>query len=256
MSDKSPSYYYENETDIREIIKILIESKKLILLSVLIFTIAASIYFLYQKTEYKSSALIEIGYYITPDGTHKLVEQPSAVISNLKIYQLLNAKDDGKKNTSFTAIENKLIQIETSSISLGLNKEILNQYISKTEERHLNTMNSFIESSREKVINEIDSNYERISLLNSKFGNLKEPDSGYYDLLFKLESEIEHLTHQLDLQDNPLLRKTELIGNIKSIAIKTKFSLIITVGFILGLMAGIFLVFIAYFTKSYREYQK
>ena len=69
-------------------------------------------------------------------------------------------------------------------------------------------------------------------------------------MLFQLESEIENLMDKLDLLNNSSIQKTKLIGDVKSIDIKIKSSLIIIVGFVLGLIAGIFLVLINNSIKS------
>ena len=45
---------FEDEIDLREILKVLIESKKLIILTTLIFTVVSIVYSLSQKPEFKS----------------------------------------------------------------------------------------------------------------------------------------------------------------------------------------------------------
>ena len=72
---------YDDEIDLREIIKILIEYKKLIISTTLIFTIASIIFSLSLNSEFKSSVLVETGYLVLPDGTQKLIEEPSDLIS-------------------------------------------------------------------------------------------------------------------------------------------------------------------------------
>jgi len=153
---------YEDEIDLREIFKILLESKKLIISSILIFTIASIIYSLSLKPEFKSSTILEIGYYEMPDGTQKLIEQPSDLISNLKIRQLLNDQQD----SSFKTIENKLIRIETSSNKATDNEKILSSMITFINNRH-NEL-SIISSNLRKntLVDEID-------LIDSKFSFIK-----------------------------------------------------------------------------------
>ena len=81
---------YEDEIDLREIFKILIESKKIIIVTILIFTITSIIYSLSSKPEFKSSIIVEIGYSEMPDGTQKSIEKPTDLISNINLYQFLN----------------------------------------------------------------------------------------------------------------------------------------------------------------------
>ena len=77
--------HFDDELDLRLIIKTLIEAKKIIILSVLFFVTATSLYLFIQKPVYKSSALIEIGYFELSDGRNELLETSSSLISNLKV---------------------------------------------------------------------------------------------------------------------------------------------------------------------------
>jgi len=252
MIDKSPLPYYEDELDLREIIKILIESKKLFISSVLFFTIVASIYSHFQKSEFKTSALIEIGHTISFRNEITLIEEPESLIRFLRINEIKNKNENTDKELSLKALEGSLISMEITSISPERDRELLNQYISKIKERHLEKVNS----ASKLLINKIDIIKDRIYLLNSEFKDLEQPNDGYYAVLFQLESEIENLTEQLDWLNNSSDQKTKLIGDVKSINIEIKSSLIIILGFILGLMAGIFMVFTNNFIKSFRQYPK
>ena len=82
------------------------EAKILIVSVILIFTIASIIYSLSLKPSFKTSAQMGIGYFELDNGDRKLIESASDLISNLNIYQLLNAQD---REASFKAIENKLL---------------------------------------------------------------------------------------------------------------------------------------------------
>ena len=93
LTQPSPS---EDEIDLKEIFKILIESKKLIISTILIFTTASIIYSLSLKPSFLTSTLLEIGYYEMPDGNQKLIENPSNLISDLKVLIMKNS--DNKFN--------------------------------------------------------------------------------------------------------------------------------------------------------------
>mgnify|MGYP005646271025 CR=1 FL=1 len=153
---------YDDEIDLREIFKILIESKKLIILTTLIFTIASIIYSLSLKPEFKSSTILEIGYYEMPDGTQKLIEQPSDLISNLKIHQLLNDQQD----SSFKTIEKKLIRIETSSNKATDNEKILSNMITFVSNRH-NELSIISSNLRKNTL------VDKIDLIDSKISFIK-----------------------------------------------------------------------------------
>ena len=90
MTNNLNQYRYpEYEMDLWEIFKILIESKKLIISTILIFTTASIIYTLTLKPSFLTSTKLEIGYYEMPDGTHKLIDKPSNLISDLRVLKEL-----------------------------------------------------------------------------------------------------------------------------------------------------------------------
>ena len=98
---------YEEEIDLREIIKILIESKKLVISTILIFTTASIIYSLSLKPSFLTSTILEIGYYEMPDGNQKLIEKPSNLISDLKVLIMKNSDNKFNQNVSITSFEGK-----------------------------------------------------------------------------------------------------------------------------------------------------
>ena len=161
-NDFNQPLYDEDEIDLRKIIKILIESKKLIISSILIFTIASIIYSLSLKPEFKSSTILEIGYYEMPDGTQELIEEPSDLISNLKIHQLLNDQQD----SSFKTIEKKLIRIETSSNKATDNEKILSSMITFINNRH-NKLSIISSNLRKNTL------VDKIDLIDSKISFIK-----------------------------------------------------------------------------------
>ena len=106
-NDLNQSLYVEDEIDLKEIFKILIESKKLVISTILIFTTASIIYSLSLEPSFKSSAKLEIGYYEMPDGTQKLIEKPSHLISDLKVLIMKNSDNKFNQNVSITSFEGK-----------------------------------------------------------------------------------------------------------------------------------------------------
>jgi LPS O-antigen subunit length determinant protein (WzzB/FepE family) len=75
------------------------------------------------------------------------------------------------------------------------------------------------------------------------------------DELFNLEQQQKTLEEQLLILTNQNLIQTSTIADIETSTIKPKTQLIISLGIIIGLIAGIFLVFIRNFVKSYKESQ-
>jgi len=50
---------------------------------------------------------LEIGYYEMPDGTQKLIEKPSHLISDLKVLIMKNSDNKFNQNVSITSFEGK-----------------------------------------------------------------------------------------------------------------------------------------------------
>ena len=91
---------YEDEIDLRAIIKVFIESKKLIISTLLIFTAVSIIYSLTSKPSFLTSTKLEIGYYEMPDGNQKLIEKPSNLISDLKVLIMKNSDNKFRQQLS------------------------------------------------------------------------------------------------------------------------------------------------------------
>ena len=107
MANLKESLYVGDEIDLKEIFKILIESKKLVISTILIITTASIIYSLSLKPSFISSTKLEIGYYEMPDGTQKLIEKPSHLISDLKVLIMKNSDNKFNQNVSITSFEGK-----------------------------------------------------------------------------------------------------------------------------------------------------
>ncbi|MDC0981207.1 Wzz/FepE/Etk N-terminal domain-containing protein [Candidatus Pseudothioglobus singularis] len=159
---------YEDEIDLREIFKILIESKKLIISTILIFTIASIIYSLSLKPSFKSSTILEIGYYEMPDGNQKLIEKPSSLISDLKVLIMKNQDDKFSQNISMNSFEEKLINLKTTSSSSEQNENILNEIINYIDERHSNLAVLITDQKKHQISNEIERNETKLSFIKAK----------------------------------------------------------------------------------------
>jgi len=204
---------YDDEIDLREIFKILIESKKLIISSILIFTIASIIYSLSLKPSFKSSTIIEIGYYKMPDGTQKIIEQPSDLISNLKIHQLLNNLQD----SSFKAIEKKLIRIETSSNKATDNEKILSSMITFIKNRHneLSIMSS--NTRKNTLVDEIDLIDSELSFIKVKqLDNNQLKRSEIEDRIAKLKTELPIIDLEISQLEKVIIDDTNNLLLLKT----------------------------------------
>ena len=106
-NDLNQSLYVEDEIDLSEIFKIFMESKKLIISTILIFTIASIIYSLFQEPIYKTSSKLEIGYLEMKNGDRELIESASDLISDLNILIMKNPDDKFKQKVSMDSFEGK-----------------------------------------------------------------------------------------------------------------------------------------------------
>ena len=108
MTNNLNQYRYpEYEMDLWEIFKILIESKKLIISTILIFTIASIIYSLSLKPSFESSTKLEIGYVTTNNVDRELIESTSDLITDLNILIMKNPDDKFKQKVSMDSFEGK-----------------------------------------------------------------------------------------------------------------------------------------------------
>jgi len=187
------SSYQEDEIDLLEIIKVLIESKKLIILTTLIFTIVSIVYSLSQKPEFKSSSLFEIGYYEMPDGTQQLIDEPKVIINDLKLNLIIkNPDNEFNQAVSMLPIQNKLIQFETTSFSSETNEKLLNKFSSYIDNHHASFMKSYTDNNRNDLHNQIDLiELERLNI-ESEFELERLNIESEFELeLLNIESEFE-----------------------------------------------------------------
>jgi len=235
------SSYQEDEIDLREILKVLIESKKLIILTTLIFAIVSIIYSLSQKPEFKSSSLFEIAYYEMLDGSHQLIEKPSELIEDLKLNLIIrNPNNEFNQAVSMLPIQNKLIQFETTSISSKTNEKLLNKFFSYIDNRHASFIKSYtdnnrndlhnqidliefkFESERLKITNEISKMSVDIKFFDQQISQLSKIIADNKNILFLLQNDpqlfIERATISPDLNvlTNNLINKITRLGNQKN----------------------------------------
>jgi LPS O-antigen subunit length determinant protein (WzzB/FepE family) len=160
---------HDDEVDLREIIKILIESKKLIISTILIFTIVSIIYSLSLKPSFNSSTKLEIGYVYLKNGDSELIESPSDLISDLKV--LIMKNQDGKfsnKKISMNSYENKIISLETTSSSGEQNENLLTEISSYIYERHSNLALLSTNRKKTEISQKIETIESMISFLKAK----------------------------------------------------------------------------------------
>jgi len=217
------SSYQEDEIDLLEIIKVLIESKKLIILTTLIFTVVSIVYSLSQKPEFKSSSLFEIGYYEMPDGTQQLIDEPKVIINDLKLNLIIkNPDNEFNQAVSMLPIQNKLIQFETTSFSSETNEKLLNKFSSYIDNHHASFMKSYTDNNRNDLHNQIDLiELERLNITNEKSANILFIDerisrlskiiADNKNILFLLQNDPQLFIERATISPNLNVKTDELI---------------------------------------------
>jgi LPS O-antigen subunit length determinant protein (WzzB/FepE family) len=191
QNSKQPSSY-EDEIDLLKIIKILMESKKLIILTILIFTIGSIIFSLSLKPEFKSSSILEIGYYEMPDGTMKLIEKPSETVSNIR--KNLIYKNRGNilySNITVDTLENNLLHLQITSKSSKKNLDILSEITNYIDANHSNLSALITKQEKNKISLDLESVNSRITFVRAN-NQL---------MLTRLEEKITQLKNQLPIID-------------------------------------------------------
>ena len=270
MKNNNPNnYIQEDEIDLKKFIKLLINSKKLIILITLVITTLGAIYTSQKIPQYISTVLIEIGSYDLEvnDYGKKLIESTDSLIQNLKIIFL------HKQDVSFgiRAIEDRLVSINTKSHNPEMSIDLLNKIIEYIKNRHSNLLQKIaypLTSEIKRIDIEIEfindilftSNEEeqlRVSYLIKNLDSqspylIKEGTNLRLELL-KLSQEKNRLELELEflMQKNPT--NTQLIGKIVTKPVNSKKELIIFSSFIIGLFLSIIMVLIIYFLKAFKE---
>ena len=159
---------YEDEIDLRAIIKVFIESKKLIISTLLIFTAVSIIYSLASKPSFLTSTKLEIGYYEMPDGNQKLIEKPSNLISDLKVLIMKNSDNKFRQQLSINSFEDKVINLETTSSSVEQNEDFLNEVIRYIHDRHSKLTLLNTDQKKDRISNEIETIESKLSFIKAK----------------------------------------------------------------------------------------
>lgn len=273
------SPHLNDEMDLREIIKLIIESKKLIVSSILIFTIASIIFSFSLKPLFETSAKLEIGYIEMFNGDRELIESASNLVSNLKIREMKNSDDKVNRDLSITSIEDKIIDLKIKSNSREQNEISLNEIIGYIDNRHSNLEKLFNDKKKSLITNEIESIKAEINHYKSKLSdeyqsqylsiisNLDKEDraieslkllaqqSQYNDKVFSLNQKLDILIKDSETNDSKFQSKTQIINNVKTKNIKPKILLILPISIIIGSIFGVFLALTINFFKSYNNKQ-
>jgi uncharacterized protein involved in exopolysaccharide biosynthesis len=275
MANNLNQYTYpEDSIDLREIFKILLEFKKILISTILIFTLASISYSLTLKPSFISSTKLEIGYIDMTNGDKELIESTSNLVSALKVLLLRNPDNKFSQKVPISLIEKKVINLETTSSSGEQNENILNEMISYIDERHLRLEKLKAKKNKDKTVFDIEITKAEVNYITAKLtnnyqskyldiiSNLEKPDQAfetlnllaknsiYADQLFSLNQKLKTSIQNLENLDSIVYSKTQRIGNIETKTIKPKTLEIISLGLIFGFITGIFLALINNFIKK------
>jgi len=206
----------DDEIDLREIINLLIEFKKLIISSILIFTIASIIYSLSLKPSFETSAILEIGYTELDNGDRELLELTSNLISDLNIFLLKRIDSKFNQKVSMKPFENKLIILETTSKSTKKNEDILTEMINYIHERHSNLAALSTNQKKGEISQELNLLESEISFNNSQnLLNLANVESQISllkkSLKVEFEAKILKLQNDLPILDQEINQLNQVI---------------------------------------------
>jgi hypothetical protein len=223
-SNSSQSLHYEDEIDFQVIFKTILASKKILILTLLFFTILSIIYSLTLEPSYKTSTKLEIGYSEMINGNRELIETAPSLISDLKILLMKRYSDDqSSSNISMNSFEKKIISLETTSSSAENNENLLTEMINYIDERHSNFALLNSKQKKDEISLKIEIIESEISLyksqnlfnlanIESEISFLKENMRADLEAeISKLESEISKLESGLPIIDQEISQLNQVI---------------------------------------------
>ena len=147
----------DDEIDLGKLLRTILNSKKLIIIVTLAFSLLGFIYSTQEEPVYQSTVILEVGSYDLINGEKKLVWPVSTLIKKLRINQI--SKQLGELN--FNSIEDHFLEINYISLSPEFNENILKEAIKFAQESHTLTLENIVNSFSRKIVT-IDSEVEYI----------------------------------------------------------------------------------------------
>ena len=221
MQNNNPNnYLQEDEIELKEIFKFLINSKKLFIAITLVITTLGAIYTFQKVPEYQSTALIELGGYNIFSNEKGSIEPAKDLIQDLKINFIYTRNDAA---LIFRLIENKLLKIEYISPSVEKNNHLLNEIVEYIVNRHsllLSNNTQKTENQIESLNNQIEFRKKTIFTQNEadklRISNQIEADK------LRISDQIESLNNELPITDLKINALNKVIvedeGNLKLLA--------------------------------------
>ena len=150
QNNNSNDYIQKVEIDLKEIIKLLNNSKILIITITLVITILGSFFTNQKAPKYRSNALLEIGQFFDIQLNKEiLIEPTNDLFQELKIQFIHKKITPGINydNLSLNPISGRLIKISILSPSSETSGKLLNELVEFIENRHSNLLRNKIQRS-------------------------------------------------------------------------------------------------------------
>lgn len=270
----------EDEIDLKELWKVLLKCKKMLILLTGSITFVACVYALFiTKPLYEAKAVLEIGSYSNSNSNTNTnmnvnwIENPSTVLKKIEINYIENRNTEEKvwlNKISFVKGTQNLLELSV----LGFSKELATAYLKEIEAsisiRHQKLIDAYIDSVKMKIEN-LNTQKAELLIEKERLGEELNRKSNYIEKFVKenpavaavysielnnytvelknLKNSIYTINNQLnDLKldiSSKNLKMTEFIDNITASdrPVKPKKALIIVVGFVTGLILSVFLAF-------------
>jgi LPS O-antigen subunit length determinant protein (WzzB/FepE family) len=198
--------YLDDEIDLIEFLKTLFNSKKLIVIVTLAFSLLAFIYTTQKDLEYKSTVILEVGSYSLLSGEKKLVEPVSSLIKKLKVNLLFKRQlEINDSALNFKAIEGQLLEIDYTSPSFESNENAIKEAIIFAQENHTEIRANIVNSFSEEIA-DIDNEIE--FLKNSMENQQASQKLKTTNKIKIIDAEIEFLKNSIENQQASQKLKT------------------------------------------------
>ena len=275
----TPEHYIQEDTiDLKELWRIIIKRKTLLLLITFSITLLAIAYVLLAKPIYEARSIVELASI-----NQRLVNNTNDIKQKLE-YIFIDVMKSMKKKPE-TYIESisipkkttNLLLLKSHSISKELAKKEIQKLLTSLTEIQDENINTYISLQ----IKQIELANNDINVTNTTINSILEKKDVYEQMLFKIENDNAALAgiyaielgkmrtdlndlykriSQLNSKKNDLIfsissnniKRTAVIGNIEvsNFAIKPKKKLIVIAAFTTGLVLSLFLVFFLEFIQG------
>jgi len=255
----------EDEIDLKELIKTILNYKKFIFLFVIFFTLLALIYvFFIAKPVYEIKAYIEPGY------INNYLKKNYIISLNVLKIEIENNFDNSKNRIGFPVVKTKKIK-DTNIIELQIQdrsnesaKKNLDKIFKYIIDKENSLISLYINNIQQQIgiLNNSKDYYKKeIMSYKNRLVKISNPQiyqamlntiSEYNKILTNIDSKLERLKNSI----SPInIKNAHFAGKIiiKDTPIKPKKRLIVIVTFITSLILAIFLVFFIEFIKELKK---